>query len=152
MPHFSRSLLTFASLAAALLTNAPPALALDGDILTVRTNMARVLRIDQPAATVIIGNPGIADVTIQDPTTLILTAKNYGQTNIIILDAGGEPIADTMIEVIQASADVVTVYQGNLRTSLSCTPACQPTVMLGDDPGFTSNTISSSTLVEGIAQ
>ena len=152
MPHCSRSLLPFAFFAAFSATLATPAVALDGDVLTVRTNMARVLRIDQPAATVIIGNPGVADVTIQDPTTLILTAKSFGQTNMIILDAGGEPIADTLIEVIQATADVVTVYQGSLRTSLSCTPACQPTIMLGDDTGFTSNTISSSKLVEEIAQ
>lgn len=119
------------------------------EAITVRANMARVLRIDHPAATVIIGNPAIADVTIQDPSTLVLTGKSYGQTNMIILDANGEPITDTMVEVVQATADIVTVYQRSARTSLSCTPACQPTIMLGDDPDYTSRTISSSTIIEG---
>ena len=62
----------------------------------------------------IIGNPGVADVTIQDPQTLVLTGKSYGQTNLIVLDSQGNPIADTMIEVVQAQADLVTVYLGNV--------------------------------------
>jgi len=152
MPHVSQSLVALALLAGAAILEISPATAAEGDILTVRTNMARVLRIDQPAATVIIGNPGVADVTIQDPTTLILTAKSFGQTNMIILDSNGEPIADTMIEVIQASADVVTMYQGTARTSLSCTPVCQPTITLGDDNAYTSNSIASANMVEASAQ
>src|SRR5688572_20823235 len=88
------------------------ALAADGAPINVNVNMARILRINAAAATVIIGNPGIADVTIQDPQTLILTGKSYGQTNLIILDSAGIPVADTMIEVVQMQAGVVTVFQG----------------------------------------
>ena len=122
------------------------------ETITVRANMARVLRIEQPAATVIIGNPGVADVTIQDPSTLVLTGKSYGETNLIILDTEGEPVADVMVEVVQASSDVVTVYQGAQRTTLSCSPVCQPTITLGDDSGFTSSTVSSSKLLENAGQ
>lgn len=118
----------------------------------VNVNMARVLRINAPAATIIIGNPGIADVTIQDPETLVLTGKSYGQTNMIVLDATGEPIADTLIEVVQTHDDIVTVYMGQSRTSLACEPICQPTVNMGDDVNYTSQAIASSTLVENNAQ
>jgi Flp pilus assembly secretin CpaC len=45
----------------------------DNAPIDVKVNMARVLRISAPAATVIVGNPGIADVTIQDPQTLVLS-------------------------------------------------------------------------------
>lgn len=127
------------------------ALAQDGGPINVNVNMARVLRISAPAATVIVGNPGIADVTIQDPMTLILTGKSYGQTNLIVLDAAGEPIADSLVEVVQMQAGVMTVYQGQLRTTLSCAPTCQPTVMLGDDAEFTNNVVSSSQLVQSAA-
>jgi Flp pilus assembly secretin CpaC len=123
----------------------------EGGSIAVKVNMARILRINSPAATVIIGNPGIADVTIQDPTTLILTGKSYGRTNLIILDSVGNPIADTILEVVQDQAELMTVYQGTSRTTLACEPECQPVVMLGDDPSFTSNTITSSDLVESIA-
>lgn len=122
------------------------------DAVSVKVNMARVLRINAPATTVIIGNPGVADVTIQDPQTLVLTGKSYGQTNLIVLDQVGNPIADTLVEVIQAQADTVTVYQGQARTTLACAPDCQPTIMIGDDVGYTSTTISSSTMVQSSAQ
>jgi Flp pilus assembly secretin CpaC len=116
--------------------------------IDVKVNMARVLRISAPAATVIVGNPGIADVTIQDPQTLVLTGKSYGQTNLIVLDSRGEPIADTLIEVVQMQAGVTTVYQGQVRTTLACAPVCQPTVMLGDDSDYTSRTLASSQLIQ----
>src|SRR5690606_1547144 len=90
------ALLLLASLAAPM-----PSQAQDGAPISVNVNMARVLRISAPAATVIVGNPGIADVTIQDPQTLILTGKSYGQTNLIVLDSRGEPVADTLVEVVQ---------------------------------------------------
>ncbi len=143
--------------AAALLLSAPalvPAagVAAEGDPISVKVNMARILRVSTPAATVIIGNPGVADVTIQDPQTLVLTGKSYGQTNLIVLDSMGNPIADTIIEVIQAQADLVTVYQGQARTTLVCSPTCQPTIMLGDDPAFSSASVASSQIVEGAAQ
>jgi len=140
------TLLLMATLAAPL-----PVLAQDGAPINVNVNMARILRISAPAATVIVGNPGIADVTIQDPQTLILTGKSYGQTNLIVLDSRGEPVADTLIEVVQMSAGVLTVYQGQSRTSLSCAPVCQPVVMMGDDTGYSSQVLSSSQLVQSAA-
>jgi Flp pilus assembly secretin CpaC len=135
-----------------VLLGAPIAAAQDNAPIAVNVNMARVLRISAPAATVIVGNPGIADVTIQDPQTLILTGKSYGQTNLIVLDSFGEPIADTLIEVAQMQAGVTTVYQGLARTSLTCAPVCQPTVMMGDDNAFTTQTLTSSQLVLSAAQ
>ena len=119
--------------------------------VTVNANMARILRINEPAATVIIGNPAVADVTIQDPQTLILTGKSYGRTNMIILDANGDPIADTVVEVAQLKSDTVTIFSGAQRTSVACAPNCQPVIMLGDDTSYTSNVIASSTLVDGAA-
>jgi Flp pilus assembly secretin CpaC len=132
-----------ALLLAATLFAPVPALAQEGAPINVNVNMARVLRISAPAATVIVGNPGIADVTIQDPMTLILTGKSFGQTNLIVLDSAGEPIADTLLEVAQLQTGTMTVYQGQNRTTMSCAPACQPVLMLGDDAGFIVGTVES---------
>lgn len=123
----------------------------EGTVVSIKVNMARILRINAPAATVIIGNPGIADVTIQDPQTLVLTGKSFGETNLIVLDAAGNPIADTMLQVVQDQASVVTVYEASRRTSLSCEPVCQPVIMIGDDPAFTSSVVASSSTVAGAA-
>ena len=143
---------SIAALLVGFLLAGGPALAETTDPISVKVNMARILRMSGPAATVIIGNPGVADVTIQDPQTLVLTGKSYGQTNLIVLDSMGNPIADTLIDVIQAQADVVTVYLGQARTTLACSPVCQPTIMVGDDFGFTKSNVDSSELVEAAAQ
>lgn len=142
---------SIAAFSLALLLTAP-ALAETSEPISVKVNMARILRISAPAATVIIGNPGVADITIQDPQTLVLTGKSYGQTNLIVLDAAGNPVADTIVSVVQGQADIVTVYLGTARTSLSCEPICQPTIMLGDDNQFSSDAFSSSTIVDSAAR
>lgn len=153
MPGFVRSALIAASLSLAGLATGLPAMAeTDPVLVTVNTNMARVLRISAPAATIIIGNPAIADVTIQDPQTLILTGKSYGRTNMIILNSQGEPIADTIVEVSQIVSDTVTVFMGDQRTSLSCAPNCQPAIMMGDDANYTSGVIISSNMINDAAR
>jgi Flp pilus assembly secretin CpaC len=134
-----------------LLMAGGPAFAETTDPISVKVNMARILRISAPAATVIIGNPGVADVTIQDPQTLVLTGRSYGQTNLIVLDSAGNPVADTVVSVIQGQADIVTVYMGASRQTLACEPVCQPTIMLGDDTGFTETNTKSMGYVDQMA-
>lgn len=129
-----------------------PAVAETNEPISVKVNMARILRISAPAATVIIGNPGVADITIQDPQTLVLTGRSFGQTNLIVLDSMGNPVADTIVSVIQGQSDVVTVYMGTARTTLACQPVCQPTITLGDDNNFTSNNLASSTIIDQSGQ
>lgn len=132
---------------AALLT---PALAANEAPVSVKVNMARILRINAPAATVIIGNPIVADVTIQDPQTLVLTGKSFGQTNLIVLDSKGNPIADTLVQVVQDQAsDMVTVYMGDKRESLACSPICQPTIMMGDDTEFSGAALGATKAING---
>lgn len=131
--------------------SAAPVVAADGAPINVNVNMARILRINAAAATVIVGNPGIADVTIQDPKTLILTGKSFGQTNLIVLDNAGNPIADTIIEVVQMQAGVTTIYQGQARTSVACAPVCQNIIMMGDDPAFSGQAVASSSLVSSMS-
>ncbi|MEZ5799399.1 MAG: pilus assembly protein N-terminal domain-containing protein [Nitratireductor sp.] len=60
-----------------------------GEPVTVIVDRAKVFRISRPAATVIIGNPSIADATVEDEKTLVLTGRSFGVTNLIVLDAMG---------------------------------------------------------------
>ena len=63
-------------------------IALAGEPITVQLDHSRILSVARPPATVIIGNPSIADVTIQGDKVL-LHARGYGMTNVIILAAAG---------------------------------------------------------------
>lgn len=101
--------------------------------ITVVIDRAKVMRISRPADTIIIGNPAIADATIQDSQTLIITGRSYGSTNLIVLDAAGQPIADEILMVESTNDAVVTVFRRSSQVTLSCTPQCAPTLTIGDD-------------------
>ena len=65
--------------------------------------------------------------------------------------SAGNPVADTMVSVVQATGDTITVFQGLTRTTLSCMPICQQTITLGDDAAFTNGAYASSTLLQSAA-
>lgn len=131
MPRTSLiSRLTLAALAATAGLAMMPAKA---DPITVIVDQAKVMRISRPADIVIIGNPAIADATIQDSQTLIITGHSFGMTNLIVLDAQGQSIADEQITVQPQNDQVVTVYRRASRQTFSCAPDCSPTLALGDN-------------------
>jgi len=100
--------------------------------IDVVLNQAKVMHISRPADIVIIGNPAIADATIQDNQTLIITGHSFGTTNLIVLDSSGQPIASGMLTVKPGDDQVVTVYRRASRQTFSCTPDCSPVVAVGD--------------------
>jgi Flp pilus assembly secretin CpaC len=120
-------LLAIAGAAASVLT----ALPVRADVM-VDVDRAKVLRVSRPADVVIIGNPAIADATVRDNQTLIITGKSFGATNLIVLDSAGQTIAEEIITVTQPDDGVVTVYRRASRQSYSCTPDCSPTLSIGD--------------------
>ncbi|AWN46115.1 pilus assembly protein [Methylobacterium terrae] len=104
----------------------------DGATVTVSVDNAKVIRLPERTATVIVGNPIIADVSLQRNGIVVLTGKSFGSTNLIALDSAGTMLAESAISVRAGSPSVVTVQRGLERESYSCTPACQPAVQLGD--------------------
>lgn len=101
----------------------------------VEVDRAKVLRLDQPAATVIVGNPSIADALVQDSATLVVTGKSFGATNLLVLDETGKTLAEKTLRVRAADDHgTVTVQRGTARMSLSCAPVCQRTLAVGDTP------------------
>ena len=93
---------------------------------------AKVLRLPERTQTVVVGNPMIADITVQRNGIVVVTGKSYGITNVIALDAAGSLIAESFITVQAATESVVIVQRGLERESYSCTPNCQPSILLGD--------------------
>ena len=102
-------------------------------MIDVKIDRAKVMRVSRPASMIIIGNPAIADATIKDSQTLIITGKQYGTTNLIVLDVDGEPIADEVLNVQSSLDNQVVVYKGASRTTLACSPNCEPVYRIGDN-------------------
>ncbi|MCC0013935.1 MAG: pilus assembly protein N-terminal domain-containing protein [Rhodobiaceae bacterium] len=99
--------------------------------LLVGVDRARLVRIDVPVDTVIIGNPTIADASVYDQTTLIITGKSFGETNLIVLDALGKIVHEVDLAVSTPS-DTLTIHKGANRLSYTCAPVCERTLRAGD--------------------
>jgi hypothetical protein len=98
----------------------------------VNIDQARLVKLPARVATIVVGNPLIADVTLQPGGIVVVTGKGYGATNFIAMDRAGEVLVDRLIEVDGPADPIITVYRGVERESLSCMPICQPRVTLGD--------------------
>jgi Flp pilus assembly secretin CpaC len=95
------------------------------ELLRVFMNHARILKFEQPVSSVIVGNSEVADITVSDPTTVVLTGKSYGSTNLVILNDEGEAIVDKRIVVSVDEENSVRIFRQIDRTVLSCAPICE---------------------------
>lgn len=112
-----------AALACTLALSAQPVLAAEG--IQVETNQARIVKLPQAADTVIVGNPEIADVAVQDDRTIVLTGKGFGVTNLVVLAKDGTAIVDQQITVSRQTVSTLRVYRRADVQTLSCTPLCE---------------------------
>jgi hypothetical protein len=137
-----------------LIGAATPALATDptpvgavGEQIAVYLDQSRVLKLPEGTATLVVGNPLIADISVQAGGVLVLTGKGFGTTNLIALDRNGALLMEHPVQVRGPQDSVVAVYRGVERESYSCTPLCERRIMLGDTPAyFTANMTQATTL------
>jgi len=106
------------------------------DTVTIAVDQAKLMRVPERTATIVIGNPLIADVSLQSGGILVVTGKGYGATNFLALDRSGNVLTERQLLVKAPSEHIVSVYYGVERATLTCEPECQPRVMLGDAPNF----------------
>jgi hypothetical protein len=114
------------------------------DTIAVNVDQAKLVRLPGKVATIVVGNPLIADVTLQPGGMIVVTGKGYGATNFIALDRGGEILVDRQIQVEGPSDRLVTVYRGVDRESYSCLPICQRRVTLGDSDNYFNTTMGQA--------
>ena len=131
-----------ARIAAALIvmaaTSAPAA-----EAISVVLDQARIAKAPEHTTTIVVGNPLIADVSIQARDTMVVTGKGYGVTNLIALDRNGKVLAEQLVRVT-SPADNVVVYRGVARESYSCAPYCERRITLGDTPEFFDATLNET--------
>jgi Flp pilus assembly secretin CpaC len=123
------------------------------DTIAIVLDQSRIIRIPDRTATVVVGNPLIADVVVQPGGLMVLTGKGYGNTNLVALDGSGNTLLAKELLVV-APKEVVVVYRGIHRESYSCTPDCERRIMLGDaQPFFTqalTQTVTRNAQASGI--
>ena len=136
--RFGRFCCLVISVVALAVSAAPQALADAGDDgeIGVFLDQSRLVKLPERVATLIIGNPMIADVSLQSGSLMVVTGKGYGVTNVIALDRNGVALMERRVQVKGPQASTLVVYRGVQRETYSCAPVCEPRVTLGDSPNF----------------
>ena len=74
----------------------------------------RSIRIALPAGAkrIMLGNAGIADITVLDRRTAILLGRSFGETNLLILDDQGRTLLDQNLMVTDSAHGRVSMITG----------------------------------------
>src|SRR5438105_1744580 len=117
--RFSSTLALFLTLALAGISTAAGAAE---EVLRVNLDQAKIARLPEGTATLVIGNPIVADVTmLKGSGAMVVTGKGFGDTNLIALDAQGNVLDEKTVRVVP-TASTLLVQRGMDRESYSCAP------------------------------
>jgi hypothetical protein len=131
----------------------PLSAASPGQLIRVHLDQARIVKLPPRTATLVVGNPLIADAVVQPGGIVVVTAKGYGSTNLVALDSSGVTLMETSVQVTSPNEHVVvTLYRGVERETYSCGPECGRRMTIGDSPAFFTQSLTQIGTVNAIAQ
>lgn len=114
----------------------------------VELNHSKAIHLAAPVATVMVGNPSIADVSVHGSQLLYVLARSYGRTDLIALDAAGKQIAQFEIDVVAPRSSAVTLMRGTEQLTYNCTPRCEPVVNPSDGKEVFETAVSQALAVQ----
>lgn len=94
------------------------------DPLAVEIGKSRMLRLNADPAIVMVADPAIADVVVEEGRVIFLVGLQAGETNVYILDDDGEIVLSRDLVVRPVSPRHVTVHRGVEEATMSCNPRC----------------------------
>jgi hypothetical protein len=83
-------------------------------------DFAGILHIEGGMSAIAVGNLDIADASLANYRTVIVTGRMAGTTNLIALDDAGRVLADIMVRVSSQKPGFVTVRRGTKTQSYLC--------------------------------
>ncbi|MEJ8405156.1 pilus assembly protein N-terminal domain-containing protein [Brevundimonas vesicularis] len=114
-------------IAAALFVAPVVASAQDG-ALNVEIDRSTRVQLRGAAASIIVGNSQIADVSLVDANTMFIVGKGYGVTEVVAVDGVGRTLFKREIVVTGGSTGSVRVWRGAQATEMACGASCTPSV------------------------
>ena len=130
MSGLARAIVGFTFTTGLVLLSTGPLLA--GASITVGADHARVVSVAGTPSAVVVGNPMFADVSVQQGV-IIVHGRNFGATNVIVLDIDGNQLASFDVNVTNAGEGTVSLYKAGQAWSSVCAPTCEYTLATGED-------------------
>jgi pilus assembly protein CpaC len=103
-PALQRLIFGMAALAALAFGSAMPVsaqeqVAVTGAKIQIERNEGTLIRIDQPAASVFVANPEIADVAVKSPRLIYVLGKKPGETTLYVVDENEKVLVSSTVVV-----------------------------------------------------
>lgn len=112
--------------------------------LNIALDEARIVKAPERVVTIVVGNPLIADVSLQSGGLMVITGKGYGNTNLIALDRSGNALLEKNLRVQGPRDHVMTVYRGIERETYNCAPKCERRITPGDNQQYFNQTLTQT--------
>jgi hypothetical protein len=79
------------------------------DGISLEFQHVQIIKLAKPAKTVVIGDPYVADLTLENPQTIVLFGKQPGITNMVVFDQDSNILFDWPVMVNDAIENRVSV-------------------------------------------
>jgi Flp pilus assembly secretin CpaC len=145
-----KSILSLAMLSAVVTCYPLTSAQAGGQVLAVEVDESQILQLPKAPGAIVIGNPSIADVSIQGQK-IFVHGRGFGQTNLTILDLEGNQMANFSLVGVHSQPTSIAVFRGPERYSYSCYPNCEAQVQVGDNSGFVGNIAGQLNTKMGLA-
>ncbi len=94
------------------------------EIFDVPINKTKVLRLKRSASYILVGNPEIADISVETARLIFVHGRMIGETNLLLLDSRRREIANYDLVVVPTGATHITIQRGTSTDTMSCNPRC----------------------------
>ena len=113
------------------------------EMITLNVDRSQVMTLSGTPGAVVVGNPAIADVSING-NNLFLHGRLFGQTNLMILDQKGKLMLNYDLSVGNTADTTIGIYKAGMRYSYTCAPDCNAQVQTGDAEGYFTATVQQN--------
>ena len=119
---------------------------------SVEANKTRQLKVNGNPATVVIGDPTVADITVHNNNLLFISGRTFGSTNLLVYDADGKQIYSGDIVVTTNTTNFVAINRGGATSTYDCAPRCRTVTVLGDDQEYFSSALNQKRDLQRLAE
>tara|TARA_Y100000052_G_scaffold22006_1_gene22444 strand:+ start:43193 stop:43666 length:474 start_codon:yes stop_codon:yes gene_type:complete len=94
---------------------------------------SETFKTQSPIAGVSVGSSQVANVTVHDANTILVTGRAYGSTSLHVIDNRGNIIVDTTIDVTNHTQTRLVVNRAGSDYTMHCAPNCEEKPDIGDN-------------------
>lgn len=117
----------------------------------VEANKSTALKINGDAASVVIGDPRVADVAVHDANLIFITGRTFGTTNLLIFNQAGKQLYSGDVVVTSNTSNLLSVNRAGLTNTYDCAPRCRSALAVGDEAAYFERIVTQNEDLQALA-